>query len=52
MDRLWDGAVTDFLDLHPMGWRLFTFNLADTFISAGAVLLVLHALRRVAVLRP
>lgn len=46
LDRLADGAVTDFLDLHPIGWRLFTFNLADTFISAGVLLLVVDALRR------
>ncbi|QFU14734.1 signal peptidase II [Microvirga thermotolerans] len=44
IDRAADGAVTDFLDLHPMAWRLFTFNVADIFISAGVVLLVIDAL--------
>lgn len=44
IDRAADGTVTDFLDLHPMAWRLFTFNVADVFISAGVVLLVIDAL--------
>ncbi|MBM1170176.1 signal peptidase II [Microvirga arabica] len=44
IDRAADGAVTDFLDLHPMAWRLFTFNVADIFISAGVGLLVIDAL--------
>ena len=44
IDRAADGAVTDFLDLHPMAWRLFTFNVADVFISAGVVLLVIDAI--------
>ncbi len=43
IDRAADGAVTDFLDLHPMAWRLFTFNIADVFISAGVALLVIDA---------
>nr|WP_210340299.1 signal peptidase II [Microvirga splendida] len=45
IDRVLDGAVTDFLDLHPMAWRLFTFNIADVFISAGVALLVIDAFR-------
>jgi signal peptidase II len=48
LDRLSDGAVTDFLDLHPIGWRLFTFNFADMFISAGVALLVTNAFRQAA----
>lgn len=44
LDRLIDGAVTDFLDLHTGGIRWFTFNLADTWISAGVVLLLLEGL--------
>jgi signal peptidase II len=44
VDRAADGAVTDFLDLHPMAWRLFTFNVADVFISVGVVMLVVDAL--------
>jgi signal peptidase II len=41
VDRIMDGVVTDYLDLHTGGIRWFTFNLADVWISAGAVLLFL-----------
>lgn len=41
-DRGVDGVVTDYLHT---GW-FPTFNLADTFITVGAVLLVLDSLRR------
>ncbi|ACS43110.1 MAG: signal peptidase II [Methylobacteriaceae bacterium] len=44
LDRLMDGAVTDYLDLHTGGIRWFTFNLADVWISAGVVLLLLEGL--------
>lgn len=46
LDRLPDGAVTDFLDLHAGGWHFPTFNLADVAISAGVGLLLLAAFRR------
>lgn len=46
LDRLDDGAVTDFLDLHTAGVHWFTFNLADVWISAGVGLLVLRELLR------
>jgi signal peptidase II len=41
VDRALGGSVVDFLDL---GWWP-TFNLADVFLSAGCVLLVLSSLR-------
>ena len=43
LDRVADGAVTDFLDLHTAGLRWFTFNLADVWISAGTALMILDA---------
>lgn len=46
LDRLPDGAVTDFLDLHAGGWHFPTFNLADVTISAGVGLLLLATLWR------
>lgn len=46
LDRLRDGAVTDFLDLHAGEWHFPTFNLADVAISAGVVLLLLAAFER------
>ncbi|MDN3625764.1 signal peptidase II [Methylobacterium isbiliense] len=40
LDRLMDGAVTDYLDLHTGGIHWFTFNLADVWISVGVALLL------------
>lgn len=45
VDRLRQGAVTDFLDLHRRGWHWPTFNLADVALVVGvAVLLTAGAL--------
>lgn len=44
VDRVRWGAVADFLDVHVMGYHWPAFNLADSAISVGAVLLVLDAL--------
>lgn len=41
-DRLGDGAVTDYLDLHTGGFRWFTFNLADAWISIGVIMMLLE----------
>ena len=45
LGNLWDrvavGEVVDFLDFHLSGWHWPAFNLADSAISIGAVLLVL-----------
>ena len=46
LDRIPDGAVTDFLHLHALGRSFFTFNLADVWISAGVALLLVAALWR------
>lgn len=45
LDRLMDGTVTDYLDLHTGGIRWFTFNLADVWISLGVVLMLIDAFR-------
>ncbi len=42
-DRVRLGYVVDFLDLHYQIWHWPSFNIADTAISIGAVLLVLDA---------
>jgi len=44
-DRLFRGAVVDFLDLFIGHYRWPTFNLADVVITAGALLLLADALR-------
>ncbi|MEM7347678.1 MAG: signal peptidase II [Chloroflexota bacterium] len=41
VDRLFDGRVTDFLDVGIGTSRWPTFNLADSFIFAGAILLMI-----------
>lgn len=46
IDRVRFGAVTDFISLH---WREYywpAFNVADSFISVGAAVLVWQSLRR------
>lgn len=45
IDRVRLGAVIDFLDFHAFGWHWPAFNLADSAITCGAVLLVWDALR-------
>ena len=41
VDRLPDGHVTDFLDFGWGTWRFATFNLADSAIVLGTILLML-----------
>ena len=41
IDRLPDGAVTDFLDVHAAGQHFPTFNLADVSITLGVGLMIL-----------
>lgn len=43
VDRLPDGAVTDFIDVHVASWHFPTFNLADVAISGGVALLLLSS---------
>lgn len=40
IDRIRQGAVSDFLDFHLMGFHWPTFNFADVFIFVGALSLV------------
>ena len=40
IDRVVYGAVVDFLDFHAAGWHWPAFNVADSAITVGAVLLV------------
>jgi len=45
IDRIMIGAVVDFLDFHAWGWHWPAFNVADSAITCGAVLLVWDGLR-------
>lgn len=44
VDRLWRGAVVDFLDFHLGEWHWFAFNLADAAICIGVALMVIDSL--------
>jgi signal peptidase II len=41
VDRLLYGAVADFFHFHWQAWSFFVFNLADTAITVGVLLLLL-----------
>lgn len=45
-DRIHSGAVVDFLDFYVRGWHWPAFNLADTAIAIGVVLLLIDGLFR------
>jgi signal peptidase II len=47
IDRLMHGYVVDFIQVHWRGWYFPSFNVADSAISIGAVLLILDELLRV-----
>ncbi len=42
IDRLRFDAVVDFLDFHVAGWHWPAFNIADSAITAGVALMLLH----------
>ena len=46
IDRLRFDAVVDFLDFHYAGHHFPAFNVADSAISVGVALLLLHEFRR------
>jgi signal peptidase II len=45
VDRILLGHVVDFLDFHVAGWHWPAFNLADSAITAGALLLIADSFR-------
>ncbi|MDA8362140.1 MAG: signal peptidase II [Gammaproteobacteria bacterium] len=45
IDRVRLGRVVDFVDFHIGHWHWYTFNLADSAITIGAVLLAVDAFR-------
>ncbi len=44
IDRLHFGAVADFLDFYVKGWHYPAFNLADSLITVGILILVVYSL--------
>ena len=47
IDRLLHSYVVDFIQVHWRGWYFPSFNLADSAITLGAILLIADELRRV-----
>ncbi|QPF73530.1 lipoprotein signal peptidase [Roseateles sp. DAIF2] len=47
VDRLLHGYVVDFIQVHWGGWYFPSFNIADSAITVGAILLIWDELRRV-----
>ena len=47
IDRALHGYVVDFIQVHAGGWYFPAFNVADSAITIGAILLILDELRRV-----
>lgn len=45
IDRVVAGAVVDFVDVYWGAWHFWAFNVADSCISIGAVLLILDMFR-------
>jgi signal peptidase II len=47
MDRLFrsDGGVVDFIDIYYATWHWPAFNVADSAISVGAVMLLVSAIK-------
>ncbi len=43
IDRLYHGAVVDFISLYWQGYYWYVFNLADIFITLGAAALIFSA---------
>ena len=52
IDRVRFGAVVDFVDVHLRGYHWPAFNVADSAISVGVVLLALRLFFRPAPLEP
>ena len=44
-DRVVHGHVIDFLDFHYAGWHFSAFNVADSAITVGAILIVMELLK-------
>ena len=46
IDRVTRGYVVDFVDFYWGGWHFAAFNLADTAITIGAVMMIIDAFRK------
>lgn len=46
LDRIFRGAVIDFLDFHIQQYHWYVFNIADAAITVGAIVLAIELLRQ------
>lgn len=46
LDRIYRGAVVDFLDFYVNSWHWPAFNVADSCICAGATIIIISAILR------
>jgi signal peptidase II len=45
IDRVRFGYVVDFFDFHLAGWHFWAFNVADSAITVGAIMLIIDSFR-------
>lgn len=45
IDRLFGGSVVDFVDVYFGSWHFWTFNVADSAITIGVIIMILDMLR-------
>lgn len=45
IDRFVHGAVVDFIHLHAFGYNFYVFNVADSAITVGVIMLLIDGLR-------
>ncbi len=45
-DRVVQGSVTDFIDFHYQGWNWPVFNIADSAVTIGVIVLMLGLVRK------
>ena len=44
IDRIQNGAVTDFLDFHWGGWHFWTFNMGDVAVTLGVCCILFESI--------
>ncbi len=44
IDRVFRGSITDFLEFGTQSWKFAIFNAADTFVTVGVGLFIIHTL--------
>lgn len=45
LDRIFGGSVVDFVDVYFGSWHFWTFNVADSAITIGVIIMILDMIR-------